>query len=401
MKQKINNIISSKASSSTTIYNQKKVIPRSTTTNAISPLSRTSSASSNKSTKDPVIKNSNVASYKRSNEVDILNELKERVERAIRERKTFTVCGNYYTIRKSLLARGWVEKIRLSYNITDKNNMRALEAKTINELLPMLNTKQNQAVKTMIMSKLLGKHQVDLYWDQNYDAYKINSDNIKFTLINSIKRGMLNYASKQGLCESMKRAHWFQKPGISYIRHPRCYSLTNNGDPDQFIKDFKLTAAMSLIKWIIITHESNNSKLISSTGKVPISIFHFAVNECTKFIQKCKHEDIDNNLEEALDFQWNEFLEYYYKIVHIGNHFKSTHLENEETLVHKSKLLLKKLKKYWPYLTMDGIMNIWILKPINGSRGVGIHICRTLQYVLKVITENKNSRYVIQKYIGK
>ncbi|XP_017777507.1 PREDICTED: tubulin glycylase 3A-like [Nicrophorus vespilloides] len=53
----------------------------------------------------------------------------------------------------------------------------------------------------------------------------------------------------------------------------------------------------------------------------------------------------------------------------------------------------------WPCVDMDGYMNIWILKPSYGSRGVGIYFCRTLQYVLKVLKEHKNNSYVIQKYI--
>lgn len=53
-----------------------------------------------------------------------------------------------------------------------------------------------------------------------------------------------------------------------------------------------------------------------------------------------------------------------------------------------------------PYLDMDGYMNIWILKPTNSSRGIGIHICRNIEYILDIVRKNPNRRYVIQKYIG-
>lgn len=346
--------------------------------------------------------NSNTAAFRHMSETEILSILRRTVDKAISDKKTFTVLGNYYTIRRGLLQRGWIEKLRFNYNLQDRNNLRLLDARSINELLPLASHAQHgYHARCVIMSKLMGSHQVDFYWDQSYDAYRINPDDTKYTLINSIKRGMLSYASKQGLCEAMKRAHWYQKPGTSYIRHPRSYSLTNSGDPDQFISDFKTSAAMSLLKWIVDTNVTHSGRLISVTGKIPMSCFHFALNECAKFIKKCTHEDIDNPVDEAEDYEWNEFLENYYKIVHIGNHFQQSQFETEETMLHKTNMMIKSLKKYWPYFQMDGYMNIWILKPVRGSRGVGIHICRTLQYVLKVITENKNSRYVIQKYIEK
>ena len=51
---------------------------------------------------------------------------------------------------------------------------------------------------------------------------------------------------------------------------------------------------------------------------------------------------------------------------------------------------------------MDGIMNIWILKPGNKSRGRGIVLMNKLEDVLdKVNPANKaDNIFVVQKYIG-
>lgn len=64
--------------------------------------------------------------------------------------------------------------------------------------------------------------------------------------------------------------------------------------------------------------------------------------------------------------------------------------------------LLKKIKKYWPQIDMDGIMNVWILKPGNKSRGRGIVLMNKLdQVIAKVNPSTKaDARYVVQKYIG-
>lgn len=185
------------------------------------------------------------------------------------------------------------------------------------------------------------------------------------------------------------------------MRHPRSYSLTDKGDPRDFVEDYKITSAISLLKWIVTTNTQKKMKLISDSGKIPIEAFHFAVEECVKVIKKANHEDIDCDIDDALDYQWNQFLDYYNRLVHIGNHFKTDKEENEATIVKKAQYILNKLEAITPNLDMDGMMNIWILKPIAGCQGRGIHICRTLQYILQVVKTNTTLRYVIQKYIGK
>ena len=50
--------------------------------------------------------------------------------------------------------------------------------------------------------------------------------------------------------------------------------------------------------------------------------FDFAITECYKYLKQEKHQDIDEEIVEALEQDWNEFLDHYYKIVHVGNHFK-------------------------------------------------------------------------------
>ncbi|XP_072376802.1 uncharacterized protein [Diabrotica undecimpunctata] len=73
--------------------------------------------------------------------------------------------------------------------------------------------------------------------------------------------------------------------------------------------------------------------------------------------------------------------------------------KQEKDLVRRATFVLEKLKEYWPFLNMDGVMNIWILKPANSCRGVGIHMCRTIKYVLDTLKDNPQRRYIIQKYI--
>lgn len=318
------------------------------------------------------------------------------VQCAKQERKTFTVKGRYQRIRKSLLSRGWIEKIYLTKKYPNFKKLKLLKSKTMYELAALMqHGEYRKFARKIIITNMLKNHQVDFCWDMGVAGFNNNPDNVKLTMMNIIRKSASTFSSKLALCEGMKNSHWHQNVGETYIRHPRSYSLKK--DPEEFIQDFKTTAAVATLKWIVETDDT----LISGEGRIPISMFHFALKECHKHLQKLQHDDIDIEIENSSDFEWNEYLEYFYSLVHVGNHFKKTQTETVESLVEKSKKMLDKLHRFMPHLDVDGFMNVWIIKPSFSSMGIGIHICRTLQYVLTVITENRDRSYVIQKYIGK
>ncbi|KAJ8954422.1 hypothetical protein NQ318_011097, partial [Aromia moschata] len=329
---------------------------------------------------------------------DPLGLLKDEVDRAKRAEKIFTIRGSFQAVRRALLKRGWIEKYHFCYRDRINEELKKFQHYSIQELLDLVRNKDVADVcKRLIKSKLLASHQVDFYWSYDYDGFRECPDKVKMTKINKIRREGYSFTSKKGLCDASKKS-WFQIPGLACMNHPRTYNLVRNGDTSDFIKDFSLTAAMSLLKWIIKNSMTHECKLMSASGKIPLSVFNFAINECYKFIKKSRKEAI-TDYPEVFEQEWNEFLENYYKIVQFGHHFKQVAGVSEYDMIRKSNYILTHLKEHWAYLEMDGIMNIWILKPINGSQGVGIHICRTLKYILGVIKSNPNRRYIVQKYI--
>lgn len=62
------------------------------------------------------------------------------------------------------------------------------------------------------------------------------------------------------------------------------------------------------------------------------------------------------------------------------------------------KSTLKDIYKYWPQYDIDGMKNIWILKPGNKCRGRGIQLIKRISDVEKVM--NLKVKYVVQKYLG-
>lgn len=63
---------------------------------------------------------------------------------------------------------------------------------------------------------------------------------------------------------------------------------------------------------------------------------------------------------------------------------------------------MKAMIKYRPQNKIDGIRNVWILKPGNDSLGRGIVLKNSLVDIFAKMNQatKENVEYVVQKYIG-
>lgn len=73
-----------------------------------------------------------------------------------------------------------------------------------------------------------------------------------------------------------------------------------------------------------------------------------------------------------------------------------------QDLYESAKRVLTDIRKFWPQIDLDGMNNIWIVKPGAQSRGRGIQLTDKLERVMEKVnpTALKESRFVVQKYIG-
>lgn len=68
--------------------------------------------------------------------------------------------------------------------------------------------------------------------------------------------------------------------------------------------------------------------------KIPLSAIKFAVKRCSEYVSVEEHEDIDMDPEERVwDHQWDQFLTYYYQLVHEGETFVSANDEQIDVII--------------------------------------------------------------------
>lgn len=156
---------------------------------------------------------------------------------------------------------------------------------------------------------------------------------------------------------------------------------------------------MCLLKWFVDKVESGDQfAVISPEGTVPATDLNFAMFRCNDYVATQRHFDIDAELMKVTDSEWDNFLSHYYCVMHKKGKFIFTKEVNLQLLLASSKAALRNISKYWPQYHLDGMRNIWILKPGNKCRGRGIQLMRTAEDVTKIM--NMKLKYVVQKYIG-
>ncbi|KMQ98084.1 tubulin--tyrosine ligase-like protein 8 protein [Lasius niger] len=195
--------------------------------------------------------------------------------------------------------------------------------------------------------------------------------------------------------------HWYYEAGVANTLFPRCYNICQSDQMHAFIDDFRLTGCLSLLKWLVDKVNDEDEDVVRSpTGTIPLKALDFAIKRCNDYISAQSHEDIDQEAEKVWSHQWDQFISWYYQIIRGEALFIRTNVPFNKYVL-ASKHILKKMRKYWPQIDMDGIMNLWILKPGNKSRGRGIVLMNKLEDVMAKVnpTGKPDTRYVVQKYI--
>ncbi|XP_041972719.1 tubulin glycylase 3A-like isoform X2 [Aricia agestis] len=319
------------------------------------------------------------------------NELKKVAETAMKQRKVFMIKGGGFpAVRRALIERGWVEKYESHKARHPPTNIDPKNA----------SGKELSKVERMILFKFMEHHAVDFLWTTKRDKYDWLLSN-KDVLISRFCRSI--FTTKEGLTSSLNQLHWYTEPGVAMTKFPRCYNIHSPESLEEFIDDFRITACISLLKWLssVMQNEDENN-MMSSTGKVPLSAIEFSISRLNEYIAFFTHKDIDDTEEaqHVWEHEWDIFLTHHYLLVHEGAKFVEDRNLNLRNLERKGAKVLSVISRYWPQMDIDGVYNIWIVKPGNKCRGKGIYLMNNIKDIVSLINvPAQKSRYVVQKYI--
>ncbi|CAH1784132.1 unnamed protein product [Owenia fusiformis] len=283
-----------------------------------------------------------------------------------------------------------------------------------------------------IMSRIVRTADPTLIWSVRRDSvnYKYLRNN---QIVNHYARAG-SFTTKVGLCTNLRNVPWFDQSDPDAF-FPRCYRLSHEEEKGAFIDDYRLTACMNIIRIIISRGNNTESSETTDTtttssptlkpiiqrkgsisprrskehitartrkrkgGTVPQECAELALMQCEKFLRSKDHDDLDDETEPHVlsEAEWNEFIEWYYKVVH-----HDAEIEGGSFYAARSENLANRLRAHWPQFEMDGTKNVWIVKPGAKSRGRGIHCHDRLEEMLRLVNSQvvrKDSKFVVQKYI--
>ncbi|CAH0603365.1 unnamed protein product [Chrysodeixis includens] len=322
---------------------------------------------------------------------DRWNELKKIADSAMRDHKVFMIKGGGFpAVRRALLERGWIEKYESHKVRHPPSNVDPKK----------MNGRELSKVERMILFKFMEHHSVDFLWTTKRDKYDWLLSN-KDVIISRFCRSV--FTTKEGLTTSLTQMHWYTEPGVALTKFPRCYNIHNSDSLEEFIDDFRITACISVLKWLSNTLQSHTEQtLISPHGKVPFSAVEFAISRLNEYIVFLSHKDIDDTEEQLhiWEHEWDQFLTHHYLLVHEKAKFFEDKTSNLRQLERKATKILAAMAKYWPQVDIDGVLNIWIVKPGNKCRGRGIQLMNNIKDIIGLINiPAQKTRYVVQKYI--
>ncbi|KAM8979003.1 protein monoglycylase TTLL8 isoform 5-T10 [Sarcophilus harrisii] len=230
-----------------------------------------------------------------------------------------------------------------------------------------------------------------------------------------------SFTTKIGLCMNMRNLPWYV-PANPHSFFPRCYGLCSDGEKQEFLDDFRRTAASSILKWVVSHHNysksksrvkkeendeemSRNKDQVSAEEKklidLPGELIEVACKVCENYLGQLEHDDIDisaESLKTLSEGQWKELIQQYYNLIH-GN----ACISSSKNYFSQCQSILNKIMSANPQSEIDGMRNIWILKPGAKSRGRDIICMDRVEEIMKLVTSDnipsKDNKWVVQKYI--
>uniref|UniRef100_A0A8D0RCD7 Tubulin tyrosine ligase like 8 n=1 Tax=Sus scrofa TaxID=9823 RepID=A0A8D0RCD7_PIG len=347
---------------------------------------------------------------------------RQLTDKAVKEKKIFSIYGHYPVVRAALRRKGWVEKLhllpRVGPNVDDDG-----EGATENKQAEGKESQEAALEKTddihAVMSRLVRNEVPYFLWTIRRDVVDHHSLRCEQTLNHYGKTA--SFTTKIGLCVNMRSLPWYVQANPDSF-FPRCYGLCTESEKQEFLDDFRRTVASSILKWVVSGQNHSRSKPRSRREEagdtepgreqapeaagpqlrgLSEQLVDAACKVCEAYLGRLEHEDIDlpeDATKDLTEDEWKELTRQYYALVH-GEAF----ISNSRSHFSQCQALLNKITSVNPQTEIDGLRNIWILKPAAKSRGRDIVCMNRVEEILELVAadrlEAREHKWVVQKYI--
>ncbi|XP_067861383.1 protein monoglycylase TTLL8-like [Heptranchias perlo] len=342
-----------------------------------------------------------------------------------KEKKMFTIIGYYPVIRASLRKRGWAERKFPTLKQLEKKNEDDDDDESLQlqeEEDSQYNVNDPDSIHHLV-SKMISKEIPYFIWTVRRNVIDCRYLH-REQMMNHYGRNA-SFTTKARLCMNLRNLPSYLDENSDTF-FPRCYLLSNVNEERALCNDFRLTSAISILKWVIYHPTSDrsspntgegqmekddtegikegcmaDSEAPSKTdGQLSTELIETAIKVCEDFLQNLKHDenDIEVDIPPTLsEIQWADLIEQYYCLIH-----NQVTIPGSHNYLINCQNILNRLKSVNPQLEIDGIRNIWIVKPAAKSRGRGIKCVDRLDEFLKLEDFDYslvNPKWVVQKYI--
>ncbi|XP_035913253.1 tubulin glycylase 3B [Anopheles stephensi] len=311
-------------------------------------------------------------------------QLKTKIASAVEKKHIFSIVGHYPALRKALKTRHWLEKQTFRSALLRELSHHALLQKASN----------GNEYEEALVSKYLKPYLPYFIWQHR------NMRDCKQDRFYAPYRSRIHYerpydfAVKENLIRLINASHWHQEEGFAELDYPRTYLLDTEDIITKFQEDYQLTIVSSFLH-----HMSKHLEhSFDDDGTLPTDVLTIAMNYLRYYLGCAQHEDIDHEefCEPLLTPENRHEME---QILAGEAQFGSIPGYEVLSLVAQVKKLVHEAAKIFPDMKIDGIRNMWILKPGNRCRGLGIMIFNDDRKLLEHVDSNPDVKYVAQKYI--
>ncbi|NWZ96235.1 TTLL3 monoglycylase, partial [Nesospiza acunhae] len=364
-----------------------------------------------------------------------LRKARLRVEKAIKEKKIFTVHGPYPVIRRLLRARGWVERklplnrkqlkqqpANQSKQQLDKGasgggdeqgeaenegerededekedkEQRSEDSEDIHDLMSFL--VQDQVPNFLWTIRLSSVDQELLPRIEVVNRYprlaalctKVGARGPQGgdTRSAGVQKETTSFSKQEGLCQSLQNLSWFEQVDFNTF-FPRCYRLGFKDEKEAFIDDFRLTAARSLLKLALqkvgdrpVGTEQpskpdevpgdHESHLMLSTAGPHSPLYPELLEEALEVCEQHLGVLGHQDIDRSTPSPCRTCIDW---DRFLPEYYRVAHegarLEPAREQQERCQELLQRLEEKLPQLGIEGSLNVWIIKPSAKSRGRG------------------------------